>query len=97
MEEKISAWEKHGQSLVAALILTGIFYIASQTVEAAKNIEVLNVKVESLNKSLEIAASDRYTSRDAKADLLSRDQRIDHLKQRLEAHELRLTRIENKS
>jgi outer membrane murein-binding lipoprotein Lpp len=84
----ISVWERHGQSILAGLILGGVIYIATQSVEATKNIEVLNVKVEALSKTLDIAASERYKAGDARRDFELRDERInantkeiEHLKQ----------------
>ena len=75
--EDAPAWERHGQSVLTALILAGIMYIASQTINATTQIEIINVKLEVMTIALKDAAKDRYTALDAKNDLSLRDARIE--------------------
>lgn len=102
-EPESTTWERHGQSILAALILGGIMYIAGQTINANTQIEIINVKLSVMTDQLKESSKDRYTALDAKQDFQVRDAqalRTDttakSLETKIDSMERRLDRVENR-
>ena len=73
MESESTTWERHGQSILAALILAGIMYIAGQSINANTQIEIINVKLNVMTEQLKETGKDRYTATKALNDFAVRD------------------------
>lgn len=73
MESELTTWERHGQSILAALILAGIMYIAGQSISANTQIEIINVKLNVMADQLKESGKDRYTATKALNDFAVRD------------------------
>lgn len=91
---KESAWERHGQTILASLVLCGIVWMANavqglREAQIATNgeLKISNAKIEALSNSVHANDADRYTSRQALSDLALRDERIERNAARIEALE----------
>lgn len=71
-----TTWERHGQTILAGLILGGIVYIASQTIDANTQIQVINVRIETLTETLKNTTHNIYSENNAINDFAIRDKQI---------------------
>ena len=89
MTEKISLLEKHLQTGIATLATIAFVWMANTTSTSNTKIEVLTVKVEALQKIMDVQSSDRYYGRDAAQDFKIRDAAFDRLELRVRALEIK--------
>ena len=73
---KRTVWERHFQTIMLTISIMVLGWSGKTTLEASKQIEVLNTKIEHLQSDfkefkddVKTATRDRYTSADADRDL----------------------------
>ena len=106
MEERrdINIWEKHGQTILTALILAGVLWVLRGVDEQSKNylvltgkLETMTVKFTNLENTVKIASSNRYTSTDAISEAKLRDQQHQAIYDRFSRNEKRIDKLEGKN
>ena len=100
-ERDIPLWEKHGQTILTALILAGIFWVFRGVDEQSKNylvitgkLETMTVKFDSLEKTVKNAGVNRYTSIDAENEERVRDAQHAAINARFDRNEKRIDLLE---
>lgn len=93
---KTSALERHAQTLIAALILGGVGFVVNTSIQTQGDVRLVRQSVQYLEKQLETAAGNRYTSNDASRDLKTTDAKISNLEYRLIRMEGQVKRLEQK-
>lgn len=92
-----SALERHAQTLIAALILGGVGFVVNTSIQTQGDVRLVKLSVQYLEKQLETAAGNRYTSSDASRDLQVTDGKIANIQYRLNQVENQVKRLEDKS
>ena len=87
VESPISAWERHGQSVLAGVALLILGWVGFTVNENSKNIPVLSTQVmglerqvRELNSALATDSRDRYYARDAARDFASVYKELDRIR-----------------
>jgi len=96
-EPKKNIWERHFQTIMLTISIMVLGWSGKTTLEASKQIEVLNTTLgyvqaglKELKEDVKYATRDRYTSADADRDLREVRRRLDHLEKMTEGFDERL-------
>lgn len=86
-EDPVTAWERHGQTITAAVVLLVLSWVGVNVNDNAKNSAVmasqitdLKIKVSELERSLSDTMSDRYRGRDADRDFSVVNKELDRVR-----------------
>ena len=82
--------ERNLHSIVTGLATIALCWVAATTTSANTKIEVLTVKVEAMQKLMDIQTIDRYRAADADKDFQLRDAKIQRNIERIENIERKL-------